>query len=59
MIESISFLILCLAVFLLGRKVNTLEHNIEAIKEWLKVLGIIDIDELTKAVNEWKEREGE
>ena len=59
MIESISFLILCLAVFLLGRKVNTLEHNIEAIKEWLKVLGIIDIDELTNAVNEWKEREGE
>ena len=59
MINTIAILTLFVAVFLIGQKVNILEHNIEAIKEWLKVLGIIDIAKLTKAVNEWKEREGE
>lgn len=59
MIDTISFLILCLAVFLLGRKVNTLEHNIEAIKEWLKICGVIDIDKITDEFREWKESEGE
>lgn len=45
------------AVCVLVRRVNTLEHNIEAIKMWLKVCEIIDLDKITEEYWKWKESE--
>lgn len=59
MANTLSILILSVSIILLAKRVYLAEQNIEAIKEWLKVLRIIDLDKLTKAVNEWKESEGE
>ena len=50
-----SWIVVCMLV----NRVNLLEHNIKAIKEWLKICGVIDIDKITDEFREWKESEGE
>ena len=51
----VSWIVVCRLV----HRVNLLEHNIEAIKVWLKICGVIDIDKITDEFREWKESEGE
>lgn len=58
MANTLAILVLSVSIILLAKRIYLAEQNIKAIKEWLKVLGIIDLDKLTKAVNEWKESEG-
>jgi len=53
----ITVLLLSISVCLLARRVSDLEHNCKAIKEWLKVSGIIDIDRLTDEMRKWQESE--
>lgn len=53
----ITVLILSIAVFLLAQRVSVLEHNFRAIKDWLKVSGIIDIDRLADEMRKWQESE--
>lgn len=46
-----------LAIGLMARRIVILEHNFNALKDWLKVVGVIDLDGITKAVREWQDEE--
>lgn len=47
--------VLILVIGIMARKIVALEHDFNALKEWLKVLGVIDLDGITKAVREWQD----
>ncbi len=50
-------LTIILLIASLSIRINYLEHNYRAIKEWLKVLNIIDLDAVTEAVREFEEED--
>lgn len=57
--NTLSILVLSVSIILLAKRIYLAEQNIEAIKEWLKICGVIDIDKITDEFREWKERESE
>lgn len=48
-------LILALILHLCVIRLDVLEENFESLKEWLKVLDIIDLDRITDIVRHWQE----
>lgn len=50
---NISIICIVFLILMLIRKIIYLEQAVFAIKEWLKVLGIIDLDK----ISEWVEEE--
>ena len=46
-----------LAIGLMVRKIMILEHNVNALKDWLKVLGIIDLDSITEFVRKQQDED--
>ena len=48
-------LILAWVVYLCIVRIDILEENFESLKEWLKVLDIIDLDRITDVVRHWQE----
>lgn len=57
--NTLSILVLSVSIILLAKRIYLAEQNIEAIKEWLKICGVIDIDKITDEFREWKESESE
>lgn len=49
---NISIICIVFLILMLIRKIIYLEQDIFAIKEWLKVLGIIDLDKISECVEE-------
>lgn len=46
-----------LAIGLMARKIVILEHNFNALKDWLKVAGVIDLDGITKFVRDCQDED--
>lgn len=46
-----------IAIGIMVRKILILEHNVNALKDWLKVLGIIDLDSITEFVRKQQDED--
>lgn len=54
-LTELTLLVLGISVIVLSDRVYTLQKNIDAIKSWLKVLGVIDLDSISEAYRKWQE----
>lgn len=46
-----------LTIGLMARRIVILEHNFDALKDWLNVAGVIDLDGITEAVRDLQTEE--